>query len=239
MRESQLPIPNALNSYPSPPLSRHRVVRVPGLVLRKAHITSLTLFVLIALIALPATAGSALDSSGVTHAESDRYRPRPSSIWVTPAAGRMGETLALGGNLHFATASGWVSSIGFTYGEELCLFCNHVPIQFGAGAVLAGVRGVSRFGYASIAAGPDLGWEERPDKSIEETLDDDADDCSGMFCMDTDPRKVTNGGLGAQVLIQAALAEKYFGIGGQIQMIYIPNHVYAGVSVFFPIGLIK
>lgn len=237
-------MPNALNPNPSPPmpherapLTRHRVVRVPGLALRMANSAYPTLCVLIALIARPAMVGAAPDSSGAAHAGSERYRPRPVSVWVTPAAGRMGNTFAVGGNLHFALASGWVSSGGFTYGEEFCLFCNHAPVKFGAGSVLAGLRGVSRVGYASIAAGPNLGWEQRPDKSIEETLDDD--ECSGMFCTDPDPPKVTNRGLGGQVQIQAALAGRYFGIGGQIQFLYIPNHLYAGVSLFFPIGLIK
>ena len=197
--------------------------------------------VLMTLIALPATAEAASDSTGATRVERERYSPRPLSIWVTPAAGSMGKTLTAGGDLRFALANGWGASAGFTYGEELCIFCNHVNEKFGAGSLLAGFRGVSRFGYASIAAGPNWGWEDRPDRDFVATLEDEDDfDCEGLFCIDRgDHPKVTNEGVGAQVQMQAALAGRYLGIGGQIQVIYVPKHVYAGASLIVPIGLIK
>lgn len=225
MRESHLPMPKALNSIPSPPLSRHWGVRVPGLAFRMAKLTSVTLCVLTALIALPATAGAAPDSTGAPRVEWERYRPRPLSIWITPAAGTFGKTLAMGGDLRFALASGWVASGGFTYGEEFCLFCDHAPEKFAAGSLLAGLRGVSRYGYGSIAAGPNWGWAERPDTNIVETLEDDDDPgCMSFLCHDYyDHPTVSEEGLGVQVQAQAALAGKYLGIGGQIQVISFPS----------------
>lgn len=140
------------------------------------------------------------------------------------------------GDLRFALENGWGASAGFTYGEEFCYFCGHPPELFGATALMAGFRGVGRFGYASIAAGPNLGWEERQDPDFVGTINDE--DCDEMFCSDHFPT-VSDGGLGVQVQMQAALAGRYLGIGGQIQVIYIPKHVYAGASLILPIGLIR
>lgn len=189
------------------------------------------------LMALPATAEAVPDSAGVAGAGREAYRPRPLAIWVTPAAGKVGRSMATGGDLRFALANGWGASAGFTVGQELCIFCDRASEQFGAGALLAGYRGVGRLGYVSIAAGPNWGEGERPDRDFQGPIEDD--DCEGFLCSDYDHPKVSDRGFGVQVQAQAAWAGRYLGFGMQIQVIYIPRHIYAGTSLILPIGLIK
>ena len=186
---------------------------------------------------LPARSETAPDSDSITDPDWEYYRPRPLFIWFTPAAGLFGKIPAAGADLRFALENGWGASAGLTYGEELCIYCNSAMERFGAGALLAGIRGVGRFGYASIAAGPNWGWESGPDPDFVPTLEDDID-CDDFFCRDNHPT-VSNEGWGVQIQMQATLAGKYLGIGGQIQVIYIPQHVYAGASLIVPVGLIK
>jgi hypothetical protein len=193
-------------------------------------------------MALPATE-AAPDSAGVAGAGREVYGPRPLSIWVTPAAGLIGNSMAAGGDLRFALANGWGASAGFTVGEELCVLCVTASEQFGAGALLAGYRGVGRLGYVSIAVGPNWGWGERPDRDFQGTIDDNdtnnVDYCGGLFCPDYDYPTVSDRGFGVQIQTQAALAGRYVGIGMQIQMIYIPRHIYGGATLILPIGQIK
>lgn len=226
VRESQPPMPNALNPDPFSRLSH------------------LLLIVLIALIALPASAATASDSAGMADPDwvAEEYRPRPLFIWITPAAGLFGKMLAAGGDLRFALETGWGASAGFAFGNEICVFsCLQAPEKFAAASLLAGFRSVGQYGYGSIAAGPNWGWAERPDTNIVQTLEDEEDPgCFSFLCHDYDDHpKISEEGLGIQVQAQVAMAGKYLGIGGQIQVIYIPQNVYAGITLILPIGLIK
>lgn len=115
--------------------------------------------------------------------------------------------------------------------------CNHASEQFGVGALLAGYRGVGKSGYFSIAAGPDYGWGERPAGNF--VADIEVEDCDGLFCPHPEYPKISDRGFGVQVQAQAALAGRFLGIGLQMQMIYIPQYVYAGASLIVPMGLIK
>lgn len=205
----------------------------PNALARALGLALLTVF-----IALPAMAEPAPDSASIADPDWEYYRPRPLFIWFTPGPGIIGSVMSMSWDLRFALENGWGASAVFTHGEELCVIsCNQAPVRFGVGALLAGYRGVGQAGYVSIAAGPDYGWGERPDRDFEGIIEEE--ECDGLFCSHTDYPKVLDGGFGVQVQAQAALAGRYLGIGAQIQVIYIPQHVYAGATLILPIGLIK
>jgi hypothetical protein len=195
---------------------------------------------LIALMALPATAETASDSAGMADPDWEYFRPHPLFIWFTPGPGIIGKALSMSWDLRFALENGWGASAVFTHGDDFSVYRDRASVRFGVGALLAGFRSVGRAGYVSIAAGPDYGWGERPDRDFEGIIEEMEEDCDGLSCSyhPVYP-KVLDGGFGAQVQAQAAATGKYFGIGGQIQVIYIPNHVYAGATLILPIGLIK
>lgn len=164
------------------------------------------------------------------------YQPPPVSIWLTPAVGRYGKSWSTGGTLRFAAAKGWGAGLDIAGGEEMCIFCDYQPERFYAGALLFGIRGVEKGGYIGIAAGPSVGQGTRSRK--DPAFDPDTA-CTGFLCGETRYPEVTDEGLGFKVQAEAALTGRFIGIGAQVNVLYIPSHVYAGVALILPLGLIR